>query len=116
VNGLGNSGTKPRLDLIPPVLDQVAEVMAIGADNYGPRNWEDAGMAFGSLFGALQRHTWSWWRGEDLDQDSRKRHLAHVAANALMLLQLETTGAGEDDRPRVWRSRRRHLFNRLPRR
>ena len=90
---------KARLELLPPrALFAVARAMASGAARYGDRNWE-AGLHWSRLFGAVMRHCWAWWRGENVDPDSGLSHLAHAAASLLMLLEQEERGRGADDRP-----------------
>lgn len=89
---------KARWDLLPcDALDAVAEVLTFGANKYAARNWE-LGMDWGRLQGALMRHVSAWAQGRDIDEESGKRHLAHAATCALMLLALTQRGDGTDDR------------------
>lgn len=86
--GVKADGQKNRVDLLPyDALWDVAEVFTHGAQKYDDRNWEE-GLEFHRLFGSLMRHMWAWWRGEDIDPDSGKNHLAHAGCNILMLLAL----------------------------
>lgn len=90
---------KTRYDLVPPeALEAMAEVYTWGAKKYAPRNWEK-GMEWGRCYAALQRHVQSFWAGCDLDDESDLLHLAHVAWNAMALLQYQLKGIGIDDRP-----------------
>lgn len=90
---------KTRYDLVPPeALEAVARVYTWGAKKYAPRNWEK-GMEWGRCYAALQRHVQSFWAGYDLDDESNLLHLAHVAWNAMALLQYQLKGIGIDDRP-----------------
>jgi len=91
---------KPRWDLLPPAaLGKLAEVYTFGvAKGYPARNWEK-GMAWSRPFAALMRHAWAFWAGEDMDPESGLPHMAHVAWNALALLEYQVLGKGEDDRP-----------------
>lgn len=89
---------KPRTDLLPhDALMDVADVLDYGAKKYAVRNWEK-GMAWGRLSGAAMRHLFLWMSGEEIDKESGKRHLAHFACCALMLLALTLRGTGSDDR------------------
>lgn len=91
---------KPRTDLIPPdPLIAAAKVFAFGAGKYGDRNWE-SGLAYGRLYGAIQRHLLAWWSGEYLDPESGLPHLSHALCTMLMLADTadELDGA-LDDRP-----------------
>jgi len=94
----GDAG-KLRFDLIPPrSLQDLAHVYTIGAKKYADRNWEK-GIAFGRIFGAMQRHAWAWWDGEELDQEDGQHHLAAVAWCAFTLLEYLRTHREFDDRP-----------------
>ena len=77
---------KPRYDLIPPsLLHAVAMVLTYGADKYEDRNWEK-GIKYGRIFGAMSRHAWAWFVGEDIDPESNLPHLWHVACNIAFLV------------------------------
>lgn len=89
---------KVRLELIPPeLLTGVGTILTFGAKKYAPRNWE-LGMAWSRVFGALMRHMWSWWRGQDLDPETGKSHLWHAGCCIAFLIAYEERGVGEDDR------------------
>jgi hypothetical protein len=84
--GTKNDTGKPRFDLIPPdFMWLLAELFAMGAKKYADRNWEK-GIKFGRVFGAMQRHAWRFWAGEEFDQEDGQRHLVSVAWCALVLL------------------------------
>lgn len=91
---------KLRYDLIPAeALEKVADVFTYGAAKYGDRNWEK-GIKFSRVFGALLRHLFAWWVRKDIDEESGRLHLAHVAVNSLFLLQYATQKKDNlDDRP-----------------
>ena len=89
---------KPRWDLLPfDSLDDVAKVLAHGAEKYGDNNWTK-GMNWGRLLAACLRHLSAWARGQDIDEESGLSHLAHAACCALMLLALQKRRVGTDDR------------------
>lgn len=89
---------KPRWDLLPfDALDEVAAVLAYGAEKYAPRNWE-TGLDWGRLLAAALRHLSAWARGQEIDQESGGRHLSHAACCVLMLLACTLRGVGKDDR------------------
>jgi hypothetical protein len=97
--GVKHDAEKLRMDLLPPeFLEEVSKILTHGASKYGDRNWE-LGMKWGRVFAALQRHLWAWWRGEELDQDSKHHHLSHAACNLAFLLAYLKRGTGIDDRP-----------------
>ncbi len=93
---------KIRTDLLPSrALEEVAAILTHGSKKYGDRNWE-TGIKYGRLYGALLRHLWAWWRGESVDEETGKSHLAHAACCILMLLHYTlhlSHYAPWDDRP-----------------
>ena len=90
---------KARFDLIPPrPLYQLADIYTYGAQKYADRNWEK-GMKWGRIFGAVMRHLWSFWMGENNDKESGQPHLAHAAWGCLTLLEYTNTHPEMDDRP-----------------
>lgn len=89
---------RPRLDLIPTAaLEEVGHVLALGAAKYGPYNW-CSGTRWGRLYRALLSHAWAWWRGENLDPESGRSHLAHCICCLLFLMEYQRNQWGEDDR------------------
>lgn len=90
---------KLRVDLIPvrPLLD-LAQVYTIGAAKYGDRNWE-AGIAWSRIYGAMLRHAFRFWSGQDIDEEDGQKTLASVAWCALTLLEYARTHPELDDRP-----------------
>ena len=89
---------KPRYDLIPPeALEEWAKVLTFGAQKYADRNWEK-GMKWGRVFGAMMRHGWAWWRGEENDPETGLSHLGHLICCASFLLTYQKRKVGEDDR------------------
>jgi hypothetical protein len=92
---------RPRLDLLPTApLEEVARVLAHGAEKYGTYNWCN-GTRWGRPYRALLSHAWAWWRGEDTDPESGLSHLAHCICNLLFLFEYQRNGWGEDDRFRA---------------
>jgi hypothetical protein len=92
---------KNRLELIPPeLITATGEILTFGADKYGDRDWE-RGMAWGRVYGALQRHLNAWWAGAACDPETGKTHLAHASCCIAFLLAYEARGIGTDDRSRA---------------
>lgn len=95
---------KVRLELIPPsALFDVGRVFTAGAGKYTDRNWE-MGIKYSRVYGAIQRHLWSWMGGETNDPEWGYNHLAHAAAGIFFLLhyanQPDEFKAKFDDRPK----------------
>ncbi len=91
---------KIRFDLVPAAaLEEVVKIFTYGAKKYDDRNWEK-GLSWGRLFAAIQRHLWSWWKGENIDEESGLPYLAHAACSILMLIEYDKREkCGRDDRP-----------------
>jgi hypothetical protein len=97
--GTKHDEEKIRLELVPSsLLFAVGEILTFGATKYGARNWED-GFAWSRAYGALQRHLWSWWEGEDVDPETGKSHLWHAGCELAFLIEFEDTHPELDDRP-----------------
>lgn len=101
----GDTG-KPPIHLIPSkVLLGIASVFGFGAEKYGENNWRDDvnNTTFGRTYSSIQRHLFSFWSGEDFDEESKLHHLDH-AITQLMILRtqtLEMTNPDIDDRYKV---------------
>lgn len=96
--GLRFDAGKNRYDLIPPdALDELAKVYTVGAAKYADRNWE-RGMSWGRCFGSLMRHSWKFWRGQTVDEETGCHHMALAAWNCLALLTFDFRKVGTDDR------------------
>jgi len=78
-------------------MEEVLKVLDYGAKKYSPNNW-CAGADWSRYYDAMQRHLWSWWAGETLDEETRKSHLAHAACCLLFLIAYEKRNIGTDDR------------------
>lgn len=89
---------KTRYDLIPgDALDELARVYTMGAQKYQDHNWAK-GMKWSRVFGAMMRHAWAAWRGEDYDPESGLLHWAHVAWGAFTLINYTRNRQEFDDR------------------
>lgn len=95
----GQKGQKlQRYDLVPgEPLKELAEVYGRGASKYSDDNWRK-GYSWKLSFGALNRHLWAWWMGEQRDELGN-HHLASVAWHCFTLMWYELRGKGTDDRP-----------------
>lgn len=102
LRGIKHDGDKPRWDLLPyDAVEQIVEVLTIGAKKYSDRNWEE-GLKYSRCFAALQRHLTAWFqKREELDDETKTHHLANAACELLFLLSYEirSTNINLDDRP-----------------
>jgi hypothetical protein len=89
---------KARYDLIPAEpLHQLAKVYTFGASKYADNNWRK-GIKWGRVFAALCRHSWAFWRGEEIDPESGLPHMAHAAWNCFTLMEYAKHHKKFDDR------------------
>ncbi len=96
--GRKDDAAKVRMDLFPPeAIEGISAVLTFGAAKYGDRNWE-RGMSWGRVFGALMRHMWAWWRGEQRDPETGMSHLWHAGCCIVFLIAYEARRTGTDDR------------------
>lgn len=95
----GQKGIKlARFDLVPArALWALAEVYGKGAVKYEDDNWR-RGYPWRWSFGALMRHAWAWFRGEDNDPESGLPHLAHAAWHCFTLMEFGRLHPDKDDR------------------
>jgi len=96
----GEKGQKDaRFDLIPQeAIWMLAEAYGRGAEKYDDRNWE-RGYNWSLSFGALQRHLWQFWNGEDIDEETGTPHIVSVLWHASALATFQARDKGNDDRP-----------------
>ena len=87
--GMKYDDGKTPLDLwSPDVLVEIAEVLSFGAKKYEAYNWAQ-GLSYRRVFAALLRHLWAFWRGQNLDDETGRHHLAHAGCCLMFLLHYE---------------------------
>lgn len=69
-------------------LEGVIRVLMFGAKKYGDDNWKDVADAQRRYRDALDRHLADLDRGVEFDPDTGEDNWAHVATNAIFVLQL----------------------------
>lgn len=96
----GQKGVKEeRYDLIPAEpLRMLAVLYGRGANKYEERNWEK-GFEWSKAFGAMMRHAWAFWRGEDIDEEMQLPHLICAVFHAFAMVEFMTKHPSFDDRP-----------------
>ena len=91
---------KAPMHLVPPsAMFHLAEALADGAAKYGAYNWRVEPITTSVYIGAIQRHMMAFLDGEDKADDSGVHHLAHVMACCALVLDSESLGILQDDRP-----------------
>ncbi len=76
--------------------------MMDGAGKYGPYNWREEGKEIlaSQYIDACKRHIDAWFEGEEKAADSKVHHLGHAIACLCMILDSQTGGFLQDDRPK----------------
>lgn len=99
----GQKGAKNTEFLrLPSSIAEVARHFHDGSTKYadptpGVANWS-LGYAWSLSLNALHRHLDAWERGDSIDPEFNRTHLAAVAFHALVLMEFEAKGIGTDDR------------------
>lgn len=76
-------------------------VHEFGAGRYSPFNWREKRIPTNIYLDAIQRHLDEYATGVDNASDSGLPHLAHIAANCLILLDAKHAGTLDDDRYKI---------------
>ena len=96
--GKKNDSGKEQMDLLShKAMLEVAKVFGEGARKYGRFNYRK-GIAFSRLISAANRHLGAFNAGEDMDPETGLPHAAHLAANAIMILDMLREHPELDDR------------------
>ena len=104
--GVKKDEGKARFELLAyEVIEAVARILTAGARKYADRNWEK-GIAYGRVFGAVQRHLAAWWNtkltnGDGINHaDGNESHLDHAITELMFLSAYEKRNKTDfDDRP-----------------
>lgn len=78
---------KLRWDLLPlDVVEKLVEIYEFGANKYEENSWRTIENGYKRCRAALFRHLTAYDKGEQVDPESGKSHLAHAAWNALSMV------------------------------
>lgn len=69
-------------------LKEVGAIGTFGANKYTENGWQTVPNGVDRYKDALLRHLFAWMSGEEFDNESGFRHLAHAAWNCLALCTL----------------------------
>lgn len=109
--GLRFNTDKNQLQLIPEyALKQIGKVMTKGALKYAPNNWRK-GMPWSEVEASLQRHLMAYKDCEDFDQESGIYHMAHVAVNAMFIIDYYRSNPQFDDRYKPYLNQRKIVLD-----
>lgn len=86
-------GNKPMtgtvLRVFPQAMNAVGACIKFGTKKYpDPTNWKKNSNALVRYNDSLVRHLTKFFAGKELDEETNLPHLAHVAWNALAILEL----------------------------
>lgn len=94
--------TKSPMWLLPSTaLIETAWAHQLGANRYGSFNWREHKVCASTYVSAIMRHLMAFQDGQDADVDSKRSHLAHIAANCNILMDAAACGTLVDDRPKM---------------
>lgn len=89
---------KAPLDYLEPYADEeISWVMKAGANKYGRRNYKHTPTRLTTYIGAMERHLAALKRGEMLDPDDGRHHLAHIGADVHVTMGSIEAGTFVDD-------------------
>ena len=98
MKGIKYDDGKARMSLVPHgAMEEVAKVLAFGANKYSPGNWAK-GIQYSRLLDAAERHVGAFNEGQDKDNESGLSHIAHATCCLLFLLWMEKNKPEMDDR------------------
>jgi dATP/dGTP diphosphohydrolase len=90
---------KAQVQLFPPAgIILGSDAMVHGAEKYGPYNWRSGSVELTQYLAAILRHTLAILDGQDYDEDSNKKHVAHILATAAIIADADEYGVLVDDR------------------
>lgn len=98
--GIKHDQDKPHMNLllqeVPNALVEVSKALRMGELKYGRENWKKVENPEDRYLAALLRHLVAIQMGEKQDKESGLSHLAHVAVNAMFLLDYEVRSEKEN--------------------
>ena len=93
-----NDTGKLEWSLLPiEPVEGAVRVLMLGSKKYTPDNWQKCN-SYKRYYEALVRHITSFWKGEDLDPETKESHLSHAMCCLLFLEWLRTNKPDSDDR------------------
>lgn len=87
---------KPMMSLIPPRAEMaVAEVLTFGASKYSLGNWRHVDDLERRYTDAALRHINAYRQGQQNDQESNLRHLAHAICCLMFMLEVDLESSAD---------------------
>jgi hypothetical protein len=91
----------PMSSVPTTALVELYAVMGAGAHKYGAFNFRDSPIDAMTYIGAIRRHFLLWEDGEDVDDETKRSHLAHIMACCSLALDAMHTGQFVDNRSKT---------------
>lgn len=80
---------KLRWDLLPlNLIEKVVEIYTFGAEKYGANTWQNLEDGYNRYKAAMFRHLMEFEKGNVIDDESGKEHLAHMVWNSIAMLYM----------------------------
>ena len=80
---------KLRWDLLPlNLIEKIVEIYTFGAEKYGPNTWQNLEDGYNRYKAAMFRHLMEFEKGNVIDDESGREHLAHMVWNAIAMLHV----------------------------
>ena len=96
--GVKDDSSKSPMHLIDGyALEQLAKVLAFGAEKYAPHNWRK-GLAQTRLISAAMRHLSAFNGGQDTDPETGLHHAAHAMCCCMFMVWMSANKPQFDDR------------------
>jgi len=97
-NGKKFDTNKPPMALLDSyALEEVAKVLAFGAEKYDPHNWR-GGIKLSRLLSAALRHIFKFIAGKNEDEETGLSPLAHAMCELMFALWMSKFRPDLDDR------------------
>jgi hypothetical protein len=92
-----NNGKTQVREVDPSFILGIGEVLTKSREKYPEMNWA-LPTKFSTPYESCMRHLMKFWSGEDVDSESGKHHLLHVATNVMFLYYHAMNNPESDDR------------------
>ena len=80
---------KLRWDLLPlNLIEKVVEIYTFGAEKYGVNTWQNLEDGYNRYKAAMFRHLMEFEKGNVIDDESGREHLAHMVWNGIAMLHV----------------------------
>lgn len=80
---------KLRWDLLPlNLIEKIVEIYTFGAEKYGPNTWQNLEDGYNRYKAAMFRHLMEFEKGNVVDDESGREHLAHMVWNSIAMLYM----------------------------